>query len=81
MLGMSSDTKWIVGTVITVALGLAALILQQSNQLQNRISGIDARLRTVEQVQAQHSVKLDQQGEILQRLADRELGTATLANI
>ena len=67
MLGMSSDAKWIVGTaatlaalIVTASLALAGLILQQSNLLQNRISGIDAWLRTVEEVQVQHSVKLDQ---------------------
>ena len=67
MFGMSSDAKWVVGAaatlaalIVTASLALAGLILQQSNLLQNRISGIDARLRTVEEVQAQHSVKLDQ---------------------
>ena len=63
---MSSDAKWIavtvLGSVLAAALGLAALILQQSNHLQNGISGIDDRLRSVEVTQ----------GRILERLGQRE---------
>ncbi len=60
--------------MLTAAFALAGLILQQSNQLRNDIRSLDARLRTVERVQVQHSIKLNQQGELLQRLADRDLG-------
>ncbi|MCY4187197.1 MAG: hypothetical protein OXD30_01800 [Bryobacterales bacterium] len=64
---MSADTKWIVGTVLTVALALAALI--QSGQSENvaRFTAIEARLGALEQVQAQH-------GLLLQLLAQRVLG-------
>ena len=71
--------------MLTAASALAGLILQQLDSLRadihannvetnKRLDSLDSRLRTVEQVQAQHSIKLDQQGELLQRLAERELG-------
>ena len=74
MLGMSNDAKWIAGTGITLLLVIATfagLIIQQLSSLSSliianmtetnkRLESLDARLRTVEQVQAQHSVKLDQ---------------------
>ena len=87
---MSNDARWIVLTIVGSAVGLAGLILQQSNSLRGDIDAtnlrIDVLTETVAQmreVQAQHSVKLDQQGRILERLAEREPvqeATATLAH-
>ena len=67
---MSTDAKWIVGTGVALAgliVTVAMLILQQSNFLRDDIRSIrddirsmDARLRMVEQVQAQHSIWLGQ---------------------
>ena len=51
-------TVTLAGVIVTVAM----LILQQSNSLREDIRGLDARLRIVEQVQAQHGIKLDQYG-------------------
>ena len=52
---MSNDTKWVIGTVITLAGVLAGLMLAQFSSVNGRIDdlrsdirGIDARLRTVE---------------------------------
>ena len=70
MLYMSSDTKNTIALGVLI-LAVAALIVQQLSSLNSliianmaetnrRLESLDARLRTVEQVQAQHSVKLDQ---------------------
>ena len=57
---MSSDVKWFIGIVLTAGLALATLIVGCAGYIVMRLDSLDARLRTVEQVQAQHSVKLDQ---------------------
>ncbi|MCY4189266.1 MAG: hypothetical protein OXD30_12365 [Bryobacterales bacterium] len=78
---MSTDAKWTVGTVLTVALALAALIQSGQSEtaerfaavdvrfaaIEERLGTLDGRLRTVGQVQAQH-------GLLLQLLARRVLG-------
>ncbi len=67
-MGMSSATKWIVGSALTLGgliLAVAGLILQQSASLRADIRALDSRLRSVEQ--AQH-------GLLLQLLAQRVLG-------
>ena len=69
-MGMSSDTKRIVGSALTLGgliLAVAGLILQQSASLRADIRALDSRLRSVEQEQAQH-------GLLLQLLAQRVLG-------
>ncbi len=60
---MSSQTKWLIG----IALALAGLILQQSTALRGDIRATNARIDVltetvaqVREIQAQHSVKLDQ---------------------
>ncbi len=50
---MDSDAKWTVGL-------LAPIILAAAGYIAYRLDSLDARLRTVAQVQAQHSLKLDQ---------------------
>ncbi len=54
-------------TLLLAAVALAGLILQQSSSLQADIRALDSRLRTVEQVQAQH-------GLLLHLLVKQELG-------
>ena len=46
---MSADTKWIVGTVLTVALALAALIQPGQSENVARFAAIEERLGALEQ--------------------------------
>ena len=47
-MSMSTDAKWTIGTVLTVALALAALILQQAASLRADMRDINGRLGALE---------------------------------
>ena len=45
---MGVDAKWVVGTIVAVAVALAGLIVTGHNGINQRVSGLDDRLRAVE---------------------------------
>ena len=62
---MSNDTKWVIGTVVTLAGVLGGLMLAQFSSVNGRIDdlrivvrGMDERLRTVEVELAEVRVRL-----------------------
>ena len=86
--GVSTDAKWTVGTVLTVALALAALIQSGQSETAERFAAVDARFVAIEERFAAIEERLGtldgrlrtveqvqaQHGLLLQLLARRVLG-------
>ncbi len=86
--GVSTDAKWTVGTVLTVALALAALIQSGQSETAERFAAVDARFAAIEKRFAAIEERLGtldgrlrtveqvqaQHGLLLQLLARRVLG-------
>ena len=45
---MSTDTRWIIGTILTVAALLISLMLSQHASISDRLSGIESRMSSIE---------------------------------
>ena len=86
--GVSTDAKWTVGTVLTVALALVALIQSGQSETAERFAAVDARFVAIEERFAAIEERLGtldgrlrtveqvqaQHGLLLQLLARRVLG-------